>query len=636
MEKTVKIIVILLFLLIVSVSSIYAVQRFNAPQDRSAKIAEADYFGDSIHEIVYLDQNWSPSDSIWFYTTTQGSDLLRYNTFLHLEQADNRELFRADDTLLKYRYLPQQSSWGNPHGLPLGFVKDSYRGTDYIGLSCAACHTNQINYQGVGIRIDGAPAMADMEQFLLALERALHATLNDEPKLERLATAIHGNSEPKNLEATRAELLHSHQKQKAYNQRNQPLHGEQLVRYGYARLDAFGRIYNRILGHLTPNDLGNYNPANAPVSYPFLWDTPQHDFVQWNGVSENARTGALGRNVGEVMGVFGSMELHNQTEDQGYRSSADVRNIIRLEKHIAKLQSPRWPQQFPAIDPEKAARGRQVFIDYRCHECHQDIDRSDSKRQVTAQMASLPLLGTDPQMAMNAVSYSGKSGYFQGLPVEHDKPQGPKFAAQSKVLPLLAEAGRGVVTQPDLDKPAAYRGLLRLLDVFVSIWDNPAKRSGGRQLDFERNNTPAQYLLAYKGRPLNGIWATAPYLHNGSILNLYELFLPTCSEQLSQSAAQGQSCRSESFTVGSREFDPIRVGFVNRSPEEYPELFVYNTRLPGNSNAGHAYAAGQTPVIKRNQHGKPLRNPDGSFQTEKLPPITESQRWALVEYLKTL
>jgi cytochrome c peroxidase len=30
-------------------------------------------------------------------------------------------------------------------------------------------------------------------------------------------------------------------------------------------------------------------------------------------------------------------------------------------------------------------------------------------------------------------------------------------------------------------------------------------------------------LRRYKARPLNGIWATPPYLHNGSVPNLWEL-----------------------------------------------------------------------------------------------------------------
>ena len=55
--------------------------------------------------------------------------------------------------------------------------------------------------------------------------------------------------------------------------------------------------------------------------------------------------------------------------------------------------------------------------------------------------------------------------------------------------------------------------------------------------------------LAYKGRPLTGIWATAPYLHNGSVPTLYDLLLPPDS-------------RPRSFKLGTREFDPDKVGFV--------------------------------------------------------------------------
>ena len=53
----------------------------------------------------------------------------------------------------------------------------------------------------------------------------------------------------------------------------------------------------------------NYHPADAPVSVPFLWDTPYLDLVQWNGIAKNVPLtsdfdiGALGRNVGEVIPV---------------------------------------------------------------------------------------------------------------------------------------------------------------------------------------------------------------------------------------------------------------------------------------------------------------------------------------------
>ena len=105
-------------------------------------------------------------------------------------------------------------------------------------------------------------------------------------------------------------------------------------------------------------------------------------------------------------------------------------------------------------------------------------------------------------------------------------------------------------------------------------------------------------LLAYKARPLNGIWTSAPYLHNGSVLNLYELLLP---------AAQ----RSETFYIGSWEFDPVKVGYVNRPDAG---AFMVDTNLPGNGNAGHEYGTGG----------------DG------LPPLSDADRLALLEYMKTL
>jgi len=635
-SKRIKIALAVILFLLLGVLSSYKIPDILAPENRGAKVTEADYFGDSIQSVVYLEQNWEPADSVWFYNTSQGSDLIPYDLFLHLEQAESQQLFRDDENILRFRYLPQEATWGNPDALPVGFVKDSYRGQEYVGFTCAACHTAQINYQGLGMRIDGGPALADMEGFMLALEQALAASLNDEAKLQRLAESITGATDNESLEDVRLELKLAYEKQARYNQINRPTHGDDVVHYGFARLDAFGRIFNRILSHLTPDDRDNRNPPNAPVSYPFLWDTPQHDVVQWNGVSENASTGALGRNVGEVMGVFGSMELHEQTEDKGYRSSVDIRNIIRLEKHLQDLQSPPWPSVFPAIDTALAERGKAVFQEYRCHQCHQPIQRDDQKRLVKAQMASLSAIGTDPQMATNAVSYMGKSGYFENLLVDHDNASGERFPAQSKVLPLLAEAGRGIVTQPDLDKPSLYRGFLRLIDVFVARWHNPVKR-GDRLLDFAPNNKPEEYLLAYKGRPLNGIWATAPYLHNGSVPNLYELFLPQCSEaMLANDASPGEDCRSVTFTTGSREYDPIKVGYLKRSKSRYPNLFLFDTRLPGNLNGGHEYAAGKTPVIVLDENSRPMRESDGSYVTEYLPPISRDQRWALVEYLKTL
>ena len=64
------------------------------------------------------------------------------------------------------------------------------------------------------------------------------------------------------------------------------------------------------------------------------------------------------------------------------------------------------------------------------------------------------------------------------------------------------------------------------------------------------NQQDSMIRLGYKARPLNGIWATAPYLHNASVRTLYQLLLP--AEQ-----------REKTFNLGSKEFDPVNVGYVD-------------------------------------------------------------------------
>ena len=105
-------------------------------------------------------------------------------------------------------------------------------------------------------------------------------------------------------------------------------------------------------------------------------------------------------------------------------------------------------------------------------------------------------------------------------------------------------------------------------------------------------------LLAYKARPLNGIWTGAPYLHNGSVPNLYQLLLPP-------------EKRDKTFYIGTWEFDPVNVGYVSTKT---PGSFLFDTTLKGNSNAGHEYGTGE--------YGK--------------DPFTEDEIWAFIEYMKTL
>ena len=353
-------------------SCTYVSQGVVVDSDRYAEPTRQDIFGDNTDQITYLDQNWDRYDSLWFYFTTQDSDFMPYEIFINLEQADNKEPFRTAANMNRFRFLIQRPSFDNPEGLPVGFVEDTYQDKSYVGFTCAACHTNQINFQRTGIRIDGAPSLADFEGFFIELEIALKATLKDSAKFDRLAKIMVDEKIAENTGDFRTILETISQDQQNYNKTNAPVRGNQMVHYGYGRLDAFGRIFNREMEHLTPGQ-ANSNPANAPVSYPYLWDTPQHDFVQWNGVADNnpgglkGFLGPLGRNTGEVLGVFAKFDLKKREGDVGFRSSAVRRNLLRLEDHLIKLESPLWPEDIlPAIDQQLAEQGKKVFQDYQC------------------------------------------------------------------------------------------------------------------------------------------------------------------------------------------------------------------------------------------------------------------------------
>src|SRR5207244_3937320 len=132
---------------------------------------------------------------------------------------------------------------------------------------------------------------------------ALQKTRDDAGKFNRFAAKVLKKGHTAQDKADLEERLKNVTKFRTeFEARNRPAHAS-----GFARLDAFGRILNEVLVVATGvTDAGQAQVPNAPVSYPFLWDTPHHDFVQWNAIAANKiatspTLGALTRNVGEVL-----------------------------------------------------------------------------------------------------------------------------------------------------------------------------------------------------------------------------------------------------------------------------------------------------------------------------------------------
>src|SRR5260370_3394365 len=111
---------------------------------------------------------------------------------------------------------------------------------------CAACHTGQLNYQGTGIRIDGGPAGTDMDSFLRALAAALWTVRVDKGDIHaRFVKNVIDRGHYDSEKDVDDDLQKYAYRLEMYNIIN---HSED--HYGYSRVDAFGRIYHRVLQHL--------------------------------------------------------------------------------------------------------------------------------------------------------------------------------------------------------------------------------------------------------------------------------------------------------------------------------------------------------------------------------------------------
>jgi len=88
---------------------------------------------------------------------------------------------------------------------------------------------------------------------------------------------------------------------------------------------------------------------------------------------------------------------------------------------------------------------------------------------------------------------------------------------------------------------------------------------------------------AYVAPPLDGLWASAPYLHNGSVPTLWHLLTP--------------DARPETFELGGHMLDFTRMGVRlddGRYPADYVSFsqpVVLDTTQPGLGNQGHEFGA---------------------------------------------
>ena len=166
---------------------------------------------------------------------------------------------------------------------------------------------------------------------------------------------------------------------------------------------------------------------------------------------------------------------------------------------------------------------------------------------------------------------------------------GPGSTYPNKIVPL------GVI---GTDRTLAEAVSERNIAFFNKSWF-------AQQLDADGQPIRVVEHKGYQAPPLDGVWATAPYFHNGSAPTVYHVL---------NSGARPQ-CFTRSYGTEKEDYDPVQLGWkiqmLRRPAAKLPpnaRRRIYDTTLPGRSNSGHPFG----------------------------DKFTEEERMAVIEYLKTL
>ncbi len=624
-----------------------------------------------------FDQNWDAATTERFHFVSQGTATLPipYDWLIALEQPESsawgllwpgaKPAFTEANYLGRYGFIASPTSDENPDGLPIGFAATPFQNlagypttTTAIGFTCAACHTGRLVHGDTEYLVEGGPAVTDLQGFSKGLGASLGQTFFasklplPNKRFDRFARRLLGDTYSATTKAKLAKDMKS-----VIDAGAESVETIAVVE-GFGRLDALNRIGNQVFSKNT-GQRNNYTPIDAPVNYPQIWTASWFDWVQYDGSIMQP----LIRNAGEALGVHAAINTTAPIDEGRFSSSIPVEDLNWIEATLAGprppaearafggLLSPKWPASLGDIDSALAAEGADLYARH-CKGCHMPPLNSEeiwSERYfkpiewqtyngakvtqadyLALKIIDIDEIGTDAAqsdiLALRTVNtaadeQTGRQGMGIDTTVCAPKPQYTGAAS--------ADSG--------YDASVSYRGNSSENSLVpVQVQDGPmlsfalALGAVVQQTDnawFNANNVPADQRLAfegdrpnclqagagYKARPLNGVWATGPFLHNGSVPTLDDLLRPADE-------------RPRFVRLGDPTFDTVKVGLQQPelSKDSYPAYvdgyFILDTAVDGNRNTGHAFGASK----------------DGTTAGVIGPEFTDRQRQALIEYLKTL
>jgi hypothetical protein len=287
-------------------------------------------------------------------------------------------------------------------------------------------------------------------------------------------------------------------------------------------MDAFARITNLSLRRDDPG------PLTGLVSIPSIWATKYRDFFHWN-----ANTNSISyRDAGQAIGL-GAVVI----DEQG-NTTINFENLHKEQELLYKIKVPNWQALGGNVEMDKAIRGCSRY-QKTCAQCHDSNKErvGPTKSLINYKMFGLKRIGTDPNQTLN-----------QAVPVRGVPFRQALFGSADIWLKRFYEENK---VPPERQ----------------CLWEEREKRGTGyfRDTVFGEASFPTDSEMAYfnidrgmgyPARGLAGAWATAPFLHNGSVPSIEALLSPSTE-------------RPKVFLVRSNEIDPDTLGFKN-SLDSFP------------------------------------------------------------------
>jgi mono/diheme cytochrome c family protein len=141
---------------------------------------------------------------------------------------------------------------------------------------------------------------------------------------------------------------------------------------------------------------------------------------------------------------------------------------------------------------------------------------------------------------------------------------------------------------------------------FTKAWSDHYNRSWFARSTIDGTSGAVKETAGYQAPPLDGIWATAPYFHNGSVPTVYHVLNSKARPKIF----------TRSFKTGMKSYDAAKLGWkfeelksgADASLPGIERRKIYDTSEAGRGNGGHTFG----------DH------------------LSEAERIAVIEYLKTL